>query len=47
MNREYTVWQNSELPVHIFTRDFKVLTVIAFFVLRLDLLNLLAPELFF
>jgi len=39
MNREYTVWQNSDLPVHMLTRDFKDLTVTALFVLRLYLLN--------
>jgi len=39
MNCEYTVWQNSELPVRMLTRDFKGLKVITFFVLRLYLLS--------
>jgi len=39
MNHEYTVWQNSELLVHMLTRDFKGLTVKVFFVLRVYLLN--------
>jgi hypothetical protein len=39
MNREYTVWQNSDLPVRMFNRDLNGLTVIAFFVFRLYLLN--------
>jgi hypothetical protein len=37
MNREYTVWQNSELLVRMLTRDLNGLTVIALFVFRVYL----------
>jgi hypothetical protein len=39
MNREYTVWKNSESPVHILTSDFKGLAVVAFIMMILYLLN--------